>query len=72
MSNAIEVKVKIVKRLSGGGAVFHDLGNFCFSFIVENKKQAGNYELFLNPVGGQAVLGRQFHHTTPWLLEQHG
>ncbi len=23
-------------------------------------------------VGGQAVLGRQFHHTTPWLTERHG
>lgn len=50
LNNAIEDKVKIVKRLSGGGAVFHDLGNFCFSFIVEDKKQAGNYELFLNPI----------------------
>ena len=23
-------------------------------------------------VGGQAVLGRQFHHTTPWLTERYG
>ncbi len=23
-------------------------------------------------VGGQAVLGRQFHHTTPWPTERHG
>ena len=23
-------------------------------------------------VRGQAVLGRQFHHTTPWLTEQNG
>ena len=23
-------------------------------------------------VGGQAVLGRQFHHTTPWLTERDG
>ena len=48
--NAIEDKVIIVKRLSAGGSVFHDLGNLCFTFIVENKKQAGNYELFLNPI----------------------
>ncbi|MGL5246250.1 MAG: lipoate--protein ligase [Mycoplasmoidaceae bacterium] len=50
LNNANEDKVRIVKRLSGGGTVFHDLGNFCFSFIVENEKKAGNYKLFLNPI----------------------
>ncbi len=26
----------------------------------------------LDQVGGQAVLGRQHSHTTPWLTERHG
>ena len=28
--------------------------------------------LFINEVGGQAVLGRQSAYATPWLTERHG
>ena len=45
--------IKIARRLSGGGCVFHDEGNINFSFfekIGENDEKILNFEYFAKPV----------------------
>ncbi|MFO7538585.1 MAG: lipoate--protein ligase [Chloroflexota bacterium] len=45
-----EKGIHVVRRLSGGGAVFHDLGNLNFSFITPGREDLHNFAKFIEPV----------------------
>ena len=50
LSYVQENGIKVVRRLTGGGTVYHDGGNLCYTVIAPYDKDVDNYRKFTAPV----------------------
>lgn len=46
-----ENNINVIRRMTGGGAVYHDKGNLCYSFIVRNVNvEDADFSVFAYPI----------------------
>ncbi|TCG10955.1 lipoate--protein ligase [Mycoplasma todarodis] len=66
-----EKGIKVARRHSGGGAVYHDMGNILFSLMTKKDKRT-SYEEFLKPIIGflnQQGVNAAFHGRNDVLVD---
>ncbi|MBA1393184.1 lipoate--protein ligase family protein, partial [Lactobacillus sp. XV13L] len=43
--------ITVTRRVSGGGGIYDDLGNLCFSFVIDaHNEQFGNFQQIVQPI----------------------
>lgn len=65
--------IHVVRRMSGGGAVYHDLGNFSFCFIKDDDGSFRDFQKFTEPVikalHNMGVTGAELQGRNDLLIE---